>query len=123
MPCTKDALNKHIQPSAYQAAIWQNALNAMVDCPNIINHEWLVDDNGNVSINWMDLPPAPDGILENIECSCKKGCVSNRCACKKAKLFCTSVCKCASCGNEKGNEDELSDSEDGSGSEEDIENE
>ena len=72
MPCTKDVLNKHIQRSVYQAAIWRNALNAIVDCPNIINHGWLVDENGNLSINWMDLPPAPDGILENIECSCKK---------------------------------------------------
>ena len=71
----------------------------------------------------MDLPPASDGILENIECSCKKGCVSNHCACKKAKLSCTSVCKCTSCVNKKGHEDELSDSEDASGSEEDSENE
>ena len=102
---------------------WKNALNAIVDCPNIINHGWLVDENGNLSINWMDLPPAPDGILENIECSCKKGSVSNHCACKKAKLSCTSVCKCTSCVNKKGYEDELSDSEDSSGSEEDSENE
>ena len=123
MPCTKDALNKRIQRSACQAAIWKNALNATVDCPNIINHGWLVDENGNLSINWMDLPPAPDGILENIECSGKKGCVNNHCACKKAKLSCTSVCKCTSCVNKKGHEDELSDSEDGSGSEEDSENE
>ena len=84
---------------------------------------WLVDENGNLSINWMDSPPAPDGILENIECSCKKGCVSNHCACKLSKLSCTSVCKCTSCVNKKGHEDELSDSEDGSGSEEDSENE
>jgi hypothetical protein len=25
MPCTKDALDKHIQRSVYQAAIWQNS--------------------------------------------------------------------------------------------------
>ena len=121
MPCTKDALDKHIQRSVYQAAIWQNALSAIVDCPNITNHGWLVDNNGNVSINWMDLPPAPDGILENIECSCKKGCVSNRCACVKAKLSCASVCKCTSCVNKKKNGDEPSDSEDGSEGEDDSE--
>ena len=124
MPCTKDALNKHIQRSVYQAAIWQNALSAMIDCPDITNHGWLVGDNGSVSINWMDLPPAPDGILENVECSCKKGCVTNRCACVKSKLSCTSVCKCVSCVNEKENDDELSsDGEDFSGGEEDSDNE
>ena len=124
MPCTKDALNKHIQGSVFQAAIWQNALSAMINCANITNHGWLVDDNESVSINWMDLPPAPDGILENVECSCKKGCVSNRCACVKAKLSCTSVCKCVSCINEKENGDELSsDGEDCSEGEEDSDNE
>ena len=51
-----DALNKHIQRSVYQAAICKNALNAV---NNIINYGWLVDENGNLSINWMDLPPVP----------------------------------------------------------------
>lgn len=32
--------------------------------PDIINHGWVVVNN-IVSIQWMDLPPAPDGILEN----------------------------------------------------------
>ena len=71
MPCTRNALDKHIQRVVYQAAIWQNAL--MFECPDIRNHGWMVDDNGEVSINWMDLPPALDGILENIDCCCKKG--------------------------------------------------
>ena len=123
MPFTKDALNKHIQRSVYQAAIWKNALNATVECPNITNHGWLVDDKGNVSIDWMDLPPAPDGILQNIECSCKKGCASNRCACVKANLSCTSLCKCIDCINGKENRDELSDSEEDSEGEEDSDNE
>ena len=71
----------------------------------------------------MDLPPAPDGILENIECSCKKGCASNRCACVKANLSSTSLCKCLDCINGKENRDKLSDSEDDSEGEEDSDNE
>ena len=51
MPGTKDALNKHIQRSVYQAAIWRNALNAIVDCLNITNHGCLVDDKANMGIN------------------------------------------------------------------------
>ena len=123
MPCRKDALGKHIQRSVYQATIWKNALNAMVDCPDITNHGWLVDDDGNVTINWMDLPPAPDGILENIECSCKKGCASNRCACLKANLSCTSICKCVACSNGKVNANQFSDSEGSSEDDEDSDNE
>ncbi len=72
MPCTKDALDKHIQRSVYQAAIWQNALSAIVDCPNITNHGWLVDNNGNVSINWMDLPPAPEASWKILNVLAKK---------------------------------------------------
>ena len=72
----------------------------------------------------MDFTPAPDEILENVECSCKKGCASNRCSCVKANLSCTSLCKCLDCSNGKGNNcNEFSDCEDGSGSEEDSDNE
>ena len=82
-----------------QAAIWNNALiNAIVDCP-------------------------PDGILENIKCSCKKGCAGNRCACVKANLFCTSFCKCIDCVSGKENSDKSSDSDDDSEGEEDSDNE
>ena len=63
------------------------------------------------------------GSWKTLNAHAKKGCVSNHCACKKAKLSCTSICKCTSCVNKKGHEDELSDSEDSSGSEEDSENE
>ena len=115
MLCTRDTLVKHIQRAVYHAAIWQKALNAMIECPHIANYGWLVDEDGNVSINWMDLRPAPDGILENIECYCKKGCASNRCSSVNANLLCTSLCKCIGCSNGKENScNEFSDSEDGS---------
>jgi hypothetical protein len=38
MPCTRDALVKHIQQAVYQAAIWQRASNATVECPDITKH-------------------------------------------------------------------------------------
>eukprot|EP00794_Sanderia_malayensis_P001844 gene1844-2077_t len=99
MPCTKDSLKKHIGRAMYQAAIWRRCLSPVVNCPDISEHGWLLDDAGGVSIDWMDLPPAPDGILENVQCSCKKGCSTNRCSCQKANLQCTSLCRCSSCSN------------------------
>lgn len=118
MPCTKDALDKHVQRAAYQAAIWHKALHPVVEYPDITHHGWLVDSGTNVSIDWMDLPPAPDGVLENVDCSCKTGCSSNRCSCFKANLACTGLCKCKDCTNRKSGSSENSESEsESSGSE------
>ena len=39
-----------------------------------------------------DLAPAPDHILKVIRCSCKSGCSSNRCFCKRNGLQCTLSC-------------------------------
>ena len=74
-------------------------LDPIVNAPYIAKHGWLVDNDGNVSIDWMDLPPAPDGILENVQCACKTGCMLNKCSCRKANLRCTSVCRCNQCSN------------------------
>ena len=99
MPCTKDALNKHISRVMFQATIWRKSLNPMMNCPDLAEHGWIVDEEGKVSIDWMDLPPAPDGILENVQCACKKGCNTSRCSCRRANLQCTSLCRCNSCSN------------------------
>ena len=34
-----------------------------------------------------------DHLLEFVNCGCKSGCDSNRCACKRANLQCTELCK------------------------------
>ena len=99
MPCTKDALKKHISRVIFRAAIWRRSLNSIMNFPNLVGHGWIIDKEGKVSIDWMDLPPAPDGLLENIQCACKKGCTTNRCSCHRANLHCTSLCQCKSCLN------------------------
>ena len=115
MPCTKDVLMKHLSRSNYQAAIWRRALHPIIAAPNIVNHGWAVV-NGIVSIQWMDLPSAPDGILENVHCGCKSGCLTNRCSCYKGNLCCTVLCHCSGCDNcsepaEDGSENEEEDHE------------
>lgn len=120
MPCTEDVLKKHLSRANYQAAIWRRALCQIIGAPDLRDHGWRVD-NAAVSILWMDLPPAPDGILENVECACKSGCSTNRCSCFKGNLGCTSLCKCSKCSNssdiavseseEEGGESDLTDAE------------
>ena len=99
MPCTKDAFKKHISRVMFQAAIWRRSLSPIMNFPILVGHGWIIDKEGKVSIDWMDLPPAPDGLLENIQCACKKGCTTNRCSCHRANLHCTSLCQCKSCLN------------------------
>jgi hypothetical protein len=78
--------------------------------PDITNHGWAVANN-MVSIVWMDLPPAPDGVLENVHCGCKSGCSNNRCSCFKENLHCTDMCRYEGCPNRSGSADENSENE------------
>ena len=51
-------------------------------------------------------------------CSCKKGCVSNNCGCRKKKVHCGPGCECQGCVNLPVDEVcELDDSSDASGNE------
>ena len=43
-------------------------------------------------------PPAPRAIINLVKCSCKKGCGTNICSCKKNGIVCTEACQC-SAGN------------------------
>ena len=98
MPCTKDVLSKHLSRCIYQATIWRRALHPFIMPPDINDHEWRVS-NGIVSIHWMDLPPAPDAVLENVNCGCQTGCSTRRCSCLKENLSCTGLCYCQGCAN------------------------
>ena len=102
LPPNQDSLNLHISRANYQCYIWRHAMQSMLNLPNFCNHGWKVDDDGNVSIKWMTLAPAPDSILEFVNCKCKKGCENNRCSCVKAAMKCSDLCKCIGCRNTDG---------------------
>ena len=95
MPCTRNVLKQHVKRVAFQARIWWLALEPIIANPSITDFGWRVVD-GNVNVVWMTLPPAPEGVLENVSCGCKSGCSTKRCVCKKADLGCTSMCSCTS---------------------------
>ena len=74
-----------------------------VRLPDFCNHGWKLDEEGNVTINWMSFAPAPDSFLEFVNCQCKKGCENNRCSCAKAAMKCSDLCKCIGCKNSSTN--------------------
>ena len=70
-----------------RSTIWRRVYQS-IGAPDLSNYGWRVY-NEAVSIVWMDSPPAPDGILENVECACKSRCSTNRCSCFMGNLSCT----------------------------------
>ena len=112
MPPNSDSLQLHLQRANYQRYLWRHAMMPNLNAPDIRNHGWRIED-GRVSIQWMNLAPAPDSILAFVNCSCKKGCENNRCSCFRANMRCSDLCKCSSCLNaSKNNESVDSDDDD-----------
>lgn len=100
IPCTKDVLLLHTSRASYQAHIWKCALQAIISPPSMDDFGWEIKD-GQVLVKWMSMPVAPDGILENVNCGCRSGCSTKRCACVRAELKCTGLCGCNNCMNIK----------------------
>ena len=51
-------------------SVWRSALTAIIEYPDIQNHEWLVDDS-EVKIACMTCQPAPEEVLSLLSCNCK----------------------------------------------------
>ena len=56
------------------------------------NHGWVLEEK-EIEIEWATMKPAPDHLLEFVNCGCKTGCDSNSCGCNRANLQCTELCK------------------------------
>ena len=104
LPPNDDCLLQHIKRANYQAAIWRRCLVNNINPPPATSHGWKVDSD-EVSIHWMDNKCAPDSLL-NGNCSCKTGCDSQRCSCKKNHYRCSILCKCKDCKNQLENNGE-----------------
>ena len=74
------------------------------EIPSPVGNGWKKNTSENkdetLAIDWMELKPAPDSILELVNCSCQKiKCAKIRCTCYSNKLLCTDLCKCHDCEN------------------------
>ena len=70
-------LTLHIMRANYQAAIYKRALEQFGGVPSPHGKGWQVKD-GDIDIHWMTLPPAPDSIIEFVNCACKKNSMQAR---------------------------------------------
>ena len=102
MPPNRDSLHKHIQRANFQAAIYKRCLQQDPDIPSPVGHWWKMNNNA-LGIDWMDMQPAQESILELSSCTCKK----SRCRASKADdncllslgFPCTKLCTCKNCCN------------------------
>ncbi len=93
-------------------------------CPEIPSPDgrgWTIDnseDSPTLQIDWCDLPPAPESMLELMHCTCKKSkcklssnyvvtAGSKSKCCAEISLRCTQLCTCVGCDNLQ--EDSMSD--------------
>ena len=90
----------------YAALTLKKCLSSIQNLPGPCGFGWELDNGNLVPIMTDDLP-APAGLIELSVSSCKTGCSSGRCTCKKNNLLCIEMCKCSdACENSDGKEKE-----------------
>ena len=107
----------HAVRANYQAAIWRRSLISKPWIQNPVDSTgWMLDEEGQLTINWMAGPMAPDAVLEFLSCKCIRKCELKSCQCMMNGLKCTEACKLQTCENMKEEDDVFgsdgSDSED-----------
>ena len=70
LPPTYDSLVKHTERVNYQSAIWSRCQLPNPIIPSPIGNGWKLS-NGELEVVWMMRPPAPDSLLDCINCKCK----------------------------------------------------
>ena len=98
LPPTLDALSLHLRRANYQCYIWKSACEPRLELPQPIGNGW-INVNGTIEPERMITPAVPDIVVELTRCKCGKGCKTNTCSCRKAKLSCSDACLCSETEN------------------------
>lgn len=93
LPPTSDAIRLHIARAHYQSLVWKQANVTDPVLPEPQQSGWKLERNTLVPV-LMTKSPIPVACIEMIKCSCKTGCRSLRCKCRKSGLPCTRMCSC-----------------------------
>lgn len=96
LPPTSDALLLHVRRAHYQTLVWKQAHCSEPNLPDPQTLGWKRIADNKLQPLLMTQDPIPKSCQEIISCSCFTGCANLRCSCKKAKLYCTSLCACKS---------------------------
>ena len=110
LPPTLDALTLHLRRANYQCYIWKSSCVPLLSLPSPDGNGWIKSENG-LQHDRMTKKAVPDAIAELARCTCKKGCKTNLCCCRKASLVCTDACQCQD-GEECQNSETLENSSD-----------
>ena len=106
LPPTISAVKYRILRAHYAALTLKKCTSSIQSLPGPWEFGWGLDNGNLVPITTGGLP-APTGLIDLSMCSCKTGCSSRRCTCRKYYLLCTKMCKCSdACENSNFNEKE-----------------
>ena len=84
LPPCRNCLVKHAKRANYQVAIWKRCLQQDPQVQSPVGRGWKTEHEDGVAklvVDWMDLKPAPEAILELLACNCTRKCVSPNCVC------------------------------------------
>ena len=99
------ALWRHWLRTCWCTQLWQSStqedIYANMQPPEQFG--WIHHSDGTYSIDWED-PDVQEKVRGTIDfllkgCTCKKGCKTNRCKCRKRSNFCGPGCECQGCLN------------------------
>ena len=104
MPTTT-AMWRHWIRSCWVSKMWQSSTeeNPYSELPPPQVCGWIEDENGEYTFDW-ECAEVHSRITDTISfltkgCSCKKGCQTNQCGCRKKGNRCGPGCQCQSCRN------------------------
>ena len=95
LPPTKTALNPAIRRANLTCLVWQQDTIANPFIPSSLKEHGWEHENNTYEPIMCDSVCAPEILLNEYKCNCKKG--GRRCAncsCKKRGIYCTELCGC-----------------------------
>ena len=106
LPPYENVLRLHAKRANYQAFLWHQCLTPIVQEVDLANHGWSVDEEGRISIVWMTIKSAPEAVLQELSCKCKRKCVAGVCEYTLNNVRCSAMCHSFSCENEQSENSE-----------------
>ncbi len=88
LPPTSGALKQHILRVHIQASVWGQASIAQQEFLDPLQNEFCKDANGDLVPHTTNDLPAPNAIIEMVNCQCKGSCSSQRCGYRSHNLAC-----------------------------------
>ena len=105
-----EALRYHWLRSCWILHLWQQAQCNHMQLAPLHGHGWMRDKDGNLDIYW-DTEENRHKVKSRVDllmkgCSCKSGCDTKRCGCRKNGETCDPGCRCVNCNNTESQQTE-----------------